>query len=107
MKTNIFNGLIEKLECQSWEINGSIGFSAKFNNYGLSFYADAEDGFKLMVEDFGRMMSDKWEQLEPSKKQLEKMQKIINEKADSLHTSEETEERYDVRAEQSLYTYGY
>lgn len=73
-----------------------IVFKGKHFNYEASFYADEEDNYDLIVEDFGRMYKGKWQQLEPSSAQINLMNRMIANEIERLTDAQnEPEPVYD------------
>ena len=88
---NIFTQLIERAVCDTGEDTSLIGLRSKIGNYELSFYAEDQDDYLLIVEDFGKMIKGKWEQFVPTKNQKLIMRKKITDKADALYAAAKTE----------------
>jgi len=86
LPTTIFNSLIQniKLDTGTKDIE-TIGISANFGSYSISFYGKMEDNYKVIVEDFGMTKNNScWVILEPTQKQLDKMQKSILDKVEHV-----------------------
>ena len=100
MEAKYFNKLITSLKLENDP--NCIAFSAKYQNYELSFYADENDN--VIVEDFGFMRRHNWVQLEPTKMQLAKMQTKINEQREILN-NEPNDPEYDADFKGDHYDY--
>lgn len=92
MDTIAFNQLISKSICDTGCDLDTIGFVAKHNNYEMNFYCSGDEGYKVCVDDFGKMVKGKWQQFEPSEDQLQEMSKILNAKKEELFSSSREEE---------------
>lgn len=117
----VFNLLVNALQCDSDDLDGAVGFAASHEDWALSFYAEADEFFKMKIEDFGFFVSDasvrsgkRWVQCLPTSEQLSKLNGILDSKIKELEQEREHEiqarreaESYDVRAEQGLFTYAY
>ena len=100
METKYFEKLIENLKLENSQ--DCIAFSAKYQNYEMSFYSNEND--ILILEDFGFMKKQKWVQLEPTKMQLAKLQSKINEQREFLN-NEPNEPEYDADFKGDYYDY--
>ena len=76
----VFKGLMGNLKCETGDDVDIIGFISKFKSYEISFAGFMEDGYDVIVEDFGKMSSGKWIQMEPSEYQLDIMKLKIDSK---------------------------
>ena len=90
MEAKYFNKLITSLKLENDP--DCIAFSAKYQNYELSFYADENDN--VIVDNFGFTKRHNWVQLEPTKMQLAKLQTKIDEQLKILK-NEAKENDYD------------
>ena len=81
MEAKYFNKLITSLKLENDP--DCIAFSAKYQNYELSFYADKNNN--VIVDNFGFTKRHNWYQLEPTKMQLAKLQAKINEQREILN----------------------
>ena len=101
-----FKGLIENLKCETGTDNQTIGFRSKFNNFEMSFCGHNEDGYDVMVEDFGRMCSGKWVQMEPMAYQIDEMDTIIFNKIVELAESRRLADKAQIQLEIDNDKYG-
>jgi len=97
MEAKYFNKLIQNLKLED-----TMAFTAKHQNYEMSFYADEND--ILIVEDFGFMLGHNWIKSEPTKMQLAIMQTKIDEQREILN-NEPNENDYDADFKGDYYDY--
>lgn len=90
LKGEFFAHLLSSAKCDNCTLE-CIGFTSKWNNYSISFYASANDNFTVIVEDFGRMVKKAWQQLEPTAEQVQAMQELINSKINDAEPFETTD----------------
>lgn len=81
MDDQIFNKLIENIECTSWCL-GELSFSSKFDNYELSFWQSENEYFVL--DNAGYTLNSTWITTQLSLKQELKLISIIEEKEKEL-----------------------
>ena len=81
MDSQIFNKLIENIECTSWCL-GELSFYSKFDNYELSFGQTKNEYFVL--DDAGYTLNNIWITTKLSLKQELKLISIIEEKEKEL-----------------------
>jgi hypothetical protein len=103
IQKSVFDQLISNIECECNDLHGTIGFSAEHGNWSLSFNAEAENDFSIILEDFGFLCQDRWIQCEPSFDQLFKMQDVINDKVTQLQ--DEENQRIENESEESVDLY--
>ena len=84
---DVFKGLMENLKCETGNDRDAIGFSSKFKGYEISFYGELEDNYELNVEDFGKMVSGKWLEIEPTDVQIEIMEIKLKIKLTQIETA--------------------
>lgn len=68
-----------------------ICFKSSYNFHQVSFYAWADNGYKLQVEDFGFFEKGKWYQVEPTISQIEAMEDTIVKELERLRDVEHEE----------------
>lgn len=78
MKREIFNKLMQNTICDTGLDLETVGFRSKYGVYELSFYVEIENGTNIIIEDFGLLKEGKWQQLEPTKKQINELQEMAN-----------------------------
>jgi hypothetical protein len=87
---SIFKKLIEKAECDTGSDKECIGFTAKHNNYEMSWYWSysfiSDD---VIVGDYGRMIKGKWQILEPTESHIKAMDKLIDKRFKEIEEIEE------------------
>ena len=81
MEAKYFNKLITSLKLENDP--DCIAFSAKYQNYELSFYADENNN--LTVHNFGFTKRHNWVKLEPTKMQLAKLRFKIDQQLEILN----------------------
>lgn len=91
MPNIVFDHLIDSISCECAELNGTIGFASEHGLWSLNFYADTDKNTRLIIQDFGFIHGEKWEQLTPTAEQSIKMQKLIDEKFNELTEEQENE----------------
>ena len=90
----IFKELLTSVECQEWDLNGSIGFDSEIGNFHFSVNGESRTYFETInVDAFGFYDTlENWVTCEPSLNQLSAMKKIITDKADELHAEKSDHE---------------
>ena len=92
MKESIFRNLLAKVELDTGEDLETVGFSAKLNQYEMSFYAEMVTGHNITIEDFGHNYGSNWNQLEPTQEQRLALQLLINKTVEKLEKREDQPE---------------
>ena len=92
--------IFKHIECHTGNDLETIGFESEFEDYYINFYGKIENGYKLIVESFGKFSMIKENSLEvseTSEKDLLAMQNIINAYHHYLvrNKTNETEEEFD------------
>lgn len=80
MKTipdEIFDKLIENITNEN-SVSYHLVLESKYANYEIGFFASEDDNYQLQYDDFGRMRKNKWEQLEPTERQIKIIQHLMN-----------------------------
>lgn len=109
IEQNVFNSLVKLLKCDTGDDNETVGLSASFLYYTISFYGNRSDDFKLITEDFGCMHKAKWVQCVPTNEQLDIMEsKLADEikKANDRLEEKEIEELLRLQEEADEIRYG-
>lgn len=78
ISTKIFNGLVDNCKAEDESTLEQVAFRSHYTWYGMSFYANIDDNYNLMVEDFGRNVKGVWQQHEPTEEQLNWMRQKID-----------------------------
>ena len=104
--SNDFHGLMENLKCETGNDNQIIGFRSKFKNFEISFHACNEDGYDLIVEDFGQMVSGKWVQIVPLAYQIDEMNDKIFKKMVEVAEDRRIENKNQIDREMHMDKYG-
>lgn len=105
----VFDSLIGLLKCDTEGDPDCVGMSATLACHSISFYGRREDGFSLVVEDFGHMKKSKWTQLEPTPGQIDTMRAKLTDKvreADDALMEIEAQEAFRAQDEADLMRYG-
>lgn len=74
MENRILDHLINNTTLYTGDDLETVGLESVYENYKVSFYGLKEDKYKLVVEDFGLTINQKWRQFYPTVPQLELMQ---------------------------------
>ena len=74
MENRIIDHLITNVKPYTGKDLETVGLESEYENYKVSFYGLKEDNYKLVVEDFGLSINQKWRQYYPTDMQLELMQ---------------------------------
>ena len=69
-----------------------LSLKAKNNSYQISFYAWADTGYKIVVEDFGFEENGKWNQLDPTIEQIEAMEDALAKELQRLFNIDDEKE---------------
>ena len=104
MENRIINHLITNVKLYTGKDLQTVGLESTYENYKVSFYGLKEEYYKLVVEDFGLSINQKWRQYYPTDMQLELMQvkliKAVSELQDECIKDDPTDEGI-----QDLYDY--
>ena len=92
MKESIFQNLLAKAELDTGNDLETVGFTAKLNQYEMSFYGEMVTGHKLTIEDFGHNYGSNWEQMEPTQEQRLALQRLINQAVEKIEKEQPEEE---------------
>lgn len=74
MENRILDHLINNTTLYTGDDLDTVGLESVYENYKVSFYGLKENEYKLVVEDFGLTINQKWRQYYPTGPQLELMQ---------------------------------
>ena len=86
MENRIIDHLITNVKPYTGKDLETVGLESKYENYKVSFYGLKENNYKLVVEDFGLSINQKWRQYYPTDMQLELMQvKLIKAVSELQH----------------------
>ena len=88
MKDSIFNNLLAKAKLDTGKDLETVGFTAKLNQYEMSFYGELVNGHNVTIEDFGHNYGSSWNQLNPTKEQRLALQRLINNAVEKLEKQE-------------------
>lgn len=89
MKDSIFNNLLAKAKLDTGKDLETVGFTAKLNQYEMSFYAEMVTGHNVTIEDFGHNYGSSWNQMEPTQEQRMALQRLMNETVEKLEVQED------------------
>jgi len=101
MKDSIFQNLLNKAILDTGNDLETVGFTAKLNQYEMSFYGEMVTGHNVTIEDFGHNYGSSWNQLEPTQEQRLALQRLMNKTVEKLENREHQPEdvRFDPYAE--------
>lgn len=106
METTVFNKLLKTLKADEENSLEIIGFSsvldrAPFYNgqHVLSFYANEDTDYELVVEEFGYWLDDVWNEQQPTAEQLAIMKNTIDNEVEKLNKLQEQSEEELLEAE--------
>jgi hypothetical protein len=80
METSTFNLLKQNITRHTANDLETVGFVAKSSIYEMGFYMTVGNNYKVIVEDFGKMLNGKWIQDEPTSEQVQELQDYANDK---------------------------
>ena len=104
MENRIIDHLITNVKLYTGKDLETVGLQSEYENYKVSFYGIKENNYKLVVEDFGLSINQKWRQYYPTDMQLELMQvkliKAVSDLQDECLEDDQTDEGI-----QDLYDY--
>ena len=75
------------------------------SGYEINFYGLAENGYELIVEDFGRNSKKGWEQYEPTTMQLKVMKDLLKREVDTVYREngeKKAQEKLDMRFKKEM-----
>ncbi|WP_028376030.1 hypothetical protein [Leeuwenhoekiella sp. MAR_2009_132] len=93
MKDSVFINLLKKAELDTGNDLETVGFTAKLNQYEMSFYAEMVTGHNVTIEDFGHNYGSNWNQLEPTQEQRLALQRLMNKTVEKLEKREDQPEQ--------------
>lgn len=87
-----FSRLMVSAECDYWSPSECVGFNSTQANFYCDFHGVPEDGFKVVVGDFGKFVKGEWSQMQPTDSQVLEMQTMIYTKVKQLEANIRNEE---------------
>jgi hypothetical protein len=107
---SVFLNVMQYAESENGDEMDVIAFTASNYGYTIGFYANQEDGHKLIVDEFGHMVKGEWVECEPTKEQINYMENLIKKeikRIKGVKEQEEVEHAYALQCEADEMKYGH